>query len=232
LPSVQRRVPVTADPIKFEPAIRAFEKRVPITRDEWDKLDKSEREFAFTVSGATQADLVTQVYEAIDKAVETGSTFEEFKAGSFVDELYDAWGGESPSRLEMVFRTGVNQAYNDGREAVFRQPAVADLRPIWRYERGGGEDCDICDECEGVILPADDPWWNDHRPLMHPNCVCSFSALTKDEAAEEGYVAADDEDAPDVDAADGFGDSDEEWSPDLSNYPDEIAEILGRVLDR
>jgi hypothetical protein len=67
---------------------------------------------------------------------------------------------------------------------------------------------------------------------MHPNCVCSFSALTKDEAAEEGYVAADDEDAPDVDAADGFGDSDEEWSPDLSNYPDEIAEILGRVLDR
>lgn len=232
MPTVKHTAPVSANPAKFDSAIRAFEKRAPMTRDEWNELDDDQRDFAFTVSGTTQADLVTHVWEGIGKAVEEGTTFEDFQQGDFVDDLYDAWGGPNPSRLEMVFRTGVNQAYNDGREEVFTQPIVAEMRPIWRYERGGGEDCDICDECEGVILPADDPWWDDHRPLLHPNCVCSFSALTKEEAAEEGYESADDEDGPDVDAADGFGDSDDEWSPDMDDYPSQISEILERVLEK
>jgi hypothetical protein len=202
-----------------------------MTRDEWDALTDDAERFAFTVSGVAQADLVTDVWEAIDAAVENGEDLDDFR-GRVGDKLEEAWGGEDPPRLEMIFRTGVNQAYNDGREAVFSDPAVKEARPYWRFELiDDGALCDDCAECEDVILPADDPWWDDHRPILHPNCRCSFSALTPQEAADEGADVDEDDLPEDVDVADGFGsDRDDDYDPDTEGYPSEIRDQLDSVL--
>lgn len=228
------QAPVTAEPIRFEQAIRQFRKLAPIAPDDYAKLDDQATEYAFTVGGVVQADMVEQVWDALDAAIEHGEDFGQFQ-DRIADELYDAWGGEDPARLETVFRTNVNQAYNDGREEMFSKDAVAEARPYWRYELVDDSDlCDECGECEDVCLPADDSWWDDHRPILHPNCRCSFTAMTKQEAIEEGLIDDDGEgdDDADPDVADGFGDErDEEYSPDMGRYADEIGDILGDVLE-
>jgi SPP1 gp7 family putative phage head morphogenesis protein len=220
---------VPADPLKFDAAIRAFRDRVPMTRKEWDKLDEDEQDFAFTVSGVNQANMVASVWDAVDAAVEDGETLDDFKA-RVADMLYDQWGEPDSARVETIFRTNVNEAYNDGREAFFRSPEVMEDRPIWRFEHvEDADECEICQECGGVMLPADDPWWDDHRPILHMRCRCSFTALTLEEARAEGYVS--DDNGPAVEPQDGFG-GDNEWDPGGSDYPSDIGDHLESVLDR
>lgn len=218
---------VTADPLKFRQAISAFRDRVPVTSELWDQLNEEETDFAFTVAGVSQANLVVQVWDGIDSAIENGEALDDFK-DRVSSMLFDQWGEADGARVETIFRTNVNEAYNDGREAIFRDPDVADDRPLWRYELiEDGDTCEICEECDGVILPADDPWWDEHRPIQHMRCRCSFAALTLEEARAEGYDGADD--GQSVETQDGFGDG-EDWHPSGSDYPEEIGDVLDDVL--
>lgn len=222
--------PVTADPARSDEAIRAFRQRVPITRPEWDKLDADARDYAWTVSGVAQASVVVDVWDAIDDAVENGTDLEDFR-DAVQDDLYDSWGEADSPRVEALFRTGVHQAYNDGLEEIFSDPVVKEARPYWRYELIDDDAlCVICEDCQDVILPQDDEWWDEHRPPNHVGCRCSFSALSAEEAADEGVDTSDDDG---VDAADGFGaDDDGEYEPDLSRFPDELRGYLESVLYR
>jgi SPP1 gp7 family putative phage head morphogenesis protein len=198
-----------------------------MTRDEWDELSEREQEHAFTVSGVQQAELVTDTWKAIDKAIEDGETFEDFQ-DRIGDELFEAWGTPDAPRLQTVFRTAVNQAYNDGREEQFTNPAVLEARPYWRFEQIDDADlCEICEACGGVIASADDPFW-ENRPPLHPNCRCSFSALSSEEAIEEGLDLAGTS-PPDISPS-GFGT--EDYEPDVGRFPDEIGDELGDVLEQ
>lgn len=226
------RIPVTSNPARFPEASREFRKRTPITRDEFDQLDEDEEEHAFTVSGVQQADMVTEVWDAIGDAVENGTTFEDFQ-DAVADDLYDSWGAPNAPRVETIFRTAVNQAYNDGREAIYRQPGVMEVRPYWRFvDIDDGDLCELCESCGGVVLHADDPWWDEHRPPLHPRCRCSFEAMTAQEAVDEGLMGEPDAEI-DQQVATGFGsDRYDKWEPDLSGYPDEIGDQLGDVLEQ
>lgn len=221
-----------ADPGQFHEAIKAFRKRVPMTDDEFDELDEQQRERAFTVAGLMQADLVGEVYEAIDDAIEHGETLDDFKA-RVGDMLSEQWGGEDPPRLEMVFRTNVNSAYNAGRYAVFSAPAVKEARPYFRFEVIDDDRLDDeCGDLAGTVLPQDDSFWDDHVPPLHPNCRCSFSAVSAEEAGENDDAI--DTEAPDAeDAAEGFGgrpDRGDDWQPDLDRFPSAISDVLREVL--
>lgn len=225
-------VGVTADPGKFKEAIAAFAKRVPMPKEEFNLLDQQAREYAFTVAGAAQADLVAEVYDAIGRAIEKGTTLEDFK-GEVGGKLAEAWGGDKPARLETIFRTNVQSAYTEGRYSVFSAPAVKEARPYFRYELiddGTQADDDECLDCEGVVLPQDDPWWDTHIPPLHPNCRCSFTALSAEEAGEEGI----DTEGPGAEAEDGFGgrpsSEGSDWAPNASDYPAAVGDVLENVL--
>ncbi len=122
---------ISDDPVKFEAAIKAFRKKVPMTEDEWSELEADELQFAFTVANVTQLDLVVDVYEAIDRAIENGTTLEDFKA-EVGDSLASEWGGDDPNTLETIFRTNVQGAYNGGRHAAADE--MRDTRPYWRMD--------------------------------------------------------------------------------------------------
>jgi len=168
-----RHPTVPDDPLQFTEAIAALRDRVPMTEAEFDELTEAEQEYAFTIANVTQADLVADAYEAIERAVRDGTTFEDFK-DDVGDALEESWGGEIPGRLETIFRTNVQGAYNTGRYRQMTAPAVADARPYWRFDgvRDGATSKDICLPIikAGVVLAADDPWWNGHYPPLHPNC--------------------------------------------------------------
>lgn len=224
-------IPLPDDPVHFDAALAAWRKRDPMPKDEWEQLDADERDYAFTVAGVAQADIVADVWDSIDRAIKDGRPFADFKADA-ADKLIDAWGGDKPGRIETIFRTNINGAYNEGRHSIFTAPKVLEARPYWRYDEIDDSDlCDICQDCKGVILPADDPWWEEHLPPLHFWCRCSFSALSREEAEDEGVLA----DGPDVDAGEGFGDAPDkkgtDWA-DPDGYPAAIGDVLEHELDR
>lgn len=219
-----------ADPARFEEAISAFRKRVPMKREEWDKLTTAQRERAFMVSEVALADLITEVYEGIGKAIEKGTRFEEFKetAGK---KLTEHWGGEKPGRIQTIFRTNVMANYSAGREAIISAPVVREARPYVRYD-GIDDDVqtDICYELDGTVHPADSDFVASRTPPLHHNCRTIKTPLTAEEAEEEGITDT----PPDVTPAKGFGAAPSEagadWTPEMIGYPTPVREVLkGRL---
>jgi SPP1 gp7 family putative phage head morphogenesis protein len=216
---------------RFEAAMEAMEKRAPVPRDEWDAMTALERESAFTVSRVTQAEVLQQVLDAVESAVRDGTDLKQFKDDVYA-QLVESWGGEIPGRLETIFRTNLSVAYNEGRHAIISAPTVKEARPYWRYDatmddRGDDE----CEELNGTVLPVDDPFWESHSPPIHHNCRCILVPLSPEEAGEEGV----DDEGPDVEAAEGFGEEPskqgEDWDFDLSRFDPELREDLRDALE-
>jgi SPP1 gp7 family putative phage head morphogenesis protein len=166
---------------KFREAIEAIEKRTPVSREEFDRLDKFERENAFTASRVAEARVLQNVLDALQTSVRDGTDFNEFK-DSVGAQLVESWGGEIPGRIENIFRTQSMTAYNEGRHTAYSSPAVKAARPYLRFDASMDDrTTDECAECDGVVLPADDPFWATHTPPMHFNALDpDTEILTKD----------------------------------------------------
>lgn len=225
---------VDDNPLRFQEAIDAFLKRVPMTQDEYDQLEAAEQEFAFTVANVGQADLVAGVYEKLQSAIADGTTFEDFKA-DVGEGLANEWGGDDPTRMDTIFRTNVMDAYGEGRYEVMTAPAVASARPYWRYDGidGDGRTCEICEPRLNVILPADHPWWKRNYPILHCKCRDIADPLTEEEAMAEGITSSPPDDPP---PAPGFGTppagaGGSNWEPETNEYPGGIGDILQDRLD-
>lgn len=219
----KRRDP-PADPDKYEEAIRAFRKRIPMTDPEFRQLEAGERRRAFWVAGVTQARAVQQVFSAIDRAIADGTTLEDFKTEAGA-QLAESWGGEDAPKMETIFRTNVMSAYNGGRHEVLSHPAVKKARPYLRFDAvTDSRISPICEALDGTVLPADDPFWRNHTPPLHFACRSVLVPLDVNEAEDEGIS----EKAPEVDADEGFGRPPEpsDAEPDLSSFDPDIRRVL------
>lgn len=218
-----------ADPDRYEEAVRALRRRVPMTDPEFRALEAEELKNAFWVAGVTEARAVQEIQDALVRAVEQGTTLDDFKADAG-QRLAEAWGGEDAPRLETVFRTNVMGAYNAGRSEIFDDPDVQEARPYLRFDAvGDSRTSDICEAMDGKIYPADDPIWKTHTPPLHPNCRSIVTPLTAEEAGEEGVAKG----RPDTEAApaDGFGrPAEREEEPDLDQFDDDIARVVREKL--
>jgi SPP1 gp7 family putative phage head morphogenesis protein len=213
-----------ADPDRFHEAVRAFRRRLPLPDPEFRALDEAARQRAFWVAGVTQARVVQEVMDGVERAIRDGTTLEDFRA-EFGARLAEAWGGEDAPRLETVFRTNILGAYNAGRTEIFSDPEVRKSRPYLRFDAvGDSRTSEICEALDGTVLPADDPFWKTHTPPLHHQCRSILTPLTAEEAGEEGVADETPEIAPD----EGFGRPDdvENWEPDLSGFEPAIRQVL------
>lgn len=215
----------------YREAIDSVRKRVPVPRAVWDQMQTEERAHAFTVAQVARTQVLQQVLDSIDKAVTTGTAITDFR-DEIADKLIDQWGGEIPGRIETIFRTNIQVAYAEGRHAINNAPAVKEARPFWRYDDTDNDrECETCHDCHGTVLPADDPWWDTHHPPLHHQCECTVTALTPEEAADEGLT----DEAPEVDVDEGFGNEPSsigrDWAPDLTDIDPELRRALEAKLD-
>jgi SPP1 gp7 family putative phage head morphogenesis protein len=200
----------------------------------YDELEAAEREFAFTVANVSQAEIIADVYEAIERAVRDGTSFETF-AEEVTPQLEESWGGEEPGRVSTIFRTNVMTSYNQGRYRMMTAPAVKEARPYWRWDvvNDARTSDDICRPigAANVVLPQDHAWARKHYPPLHPNCRTVCTPLTEDEARAEGITRS----PPNVTPVEGFGAAPSitgsDWEPDPADYPEEIGAELEDKLD-
>ena len=102
-------MPFDAPNEKVDPleAIDYFKGRLDLPDDVAKALDAESRAKAFWVSGITDVDILTDVHDALNRALEKGTTYEDFLA-EVGDKLEDAWGGDVRIRdggLRLFFAT-------------------------------------------------------------------------------------------------------------------------------
>lgn len=164
------KVRTPADPNQFTEAIDWFRKRVPMTDAAFQQLTDFEQQFAFRVANLNQARLVGDVFSGIDSAIANGDSFTTFKK-KIGPTLQRAWGVASSPQVETTFRNNVLGAYNAGRQVIMDDEEVREQNPKIRFD--GIDDSritDICEQRDGIVLPANDPFWKTNTPPLHHNC--------------------------------------------------------------
>lgn len=171
--------------LPFKEAIDFYKQKIRLPSSGWTDIWQEQHSHAFVVAGATQDALVEDLYNAVAQARNAGG-YDVFKKsfGDIVSKYGWAHNGTPGWRSRIIYDTNITQAYNAGRYK--QMMAVKHLRPFWRYRHN------VCAnprrlhlEWDGLILPADDPWWNTHMPQNGWGCHCAVDSLSRLEASRE-----------------------------------------------
>lgn len=167
-------------------------------RDVW----RQEHQAAFTVAKAMQIDLLGDIRGAVDKALASGTSFADFKRELGPKLQARGWWGKqeatdpvtgerkevqlgSPRRMEVIFDTNLATAYSEGQwERIQRNKEIF---PFLQYVRTTSSRPDVSHLAyAGLVLRADDPFWQSHMPVKRYGCKCGVTQLTARMLEREG----------------------------------------------
>lgn len=117
--------------------------------------------FAAEINNTTREDVLKVVQEGIDESLTLDEISEKISA------VYEIAKG---SRTDMIARTEVSAASNEGAKLAYEQAGVQ----MWEWMVVNPEDED-CKENEGVVVKIGDefPDGSTQPPEPHPNCECT-----------------------------------------------------------
>lgn len=170
--------------LPFEEAISFFRQKVPIPSTGWQDLQAQEHDWVFTVAGVTKAEMVADFQAAVDQAIAQGTTIADFQK-SFDQIVADngwTYRGERGWRSETILFTNIRTAYAAGRHTQMSDPDVLKDRPYWEYRHGDSRvPRPLHLSWDGLVLAADDPFWETHYPPCGFGCKCrAFSVSERD----------------------------------------------------
>lgn len=174
-------------PLAFEEAVAYFKDKVPMTAKEYAALIEEARAKAFTVSNVATLDIVQDIYEELLRAIDEGLTVAEFGAriNAYIEDK--GYLGLTPYRVDNIFRTNIQTAYNAGRYRQQTRPAVAKARPIWIYSAVNDSRTRPSHRAmHGVARRCDDPFWDTWYPPNGYRCRCSVRSASLREVRRRG----------------------------------------------
>ena len=171
----------------FTDAVKFLKGKQVLTTEEYRLLEKESRAKAFTVSGYTSLEVLQEFLDALLKAVEEGTTKEQFleNMNQFLEER--GYEGINPWKSDTIFRTNLQTAFNAGHYKSMTDKTTMKLRPYWQYQTAGDENVrDSHAAMEGKVYPADDPIWDVWYPPNGFRCRCIVVSLTKAQVERMG----------------------------------------------
>ncbi len=180
-----------------EPSLRAnlaapFKEQVAFFRNKlgnliptarWDDVWKSGHDRGFMVAGAMKADLLGDFASAVDTAISQGKSIEWFRKNfdNIVDKHGWAYKGERNWRTRVIYQTNISTSYAGGRLAQLKEGGY----PLWMYRHSVAVSHPRPHHValDGVVRPADDPFWNIHYPPNGWGCKCRVVGVRSDESA-------------------------------------------------
>ena len=148
---------------------------VPTQR--WDDMQGEAHDTGFMVAGAAEADLLTDLAAAVDKAIAEGRGIEEFRADfrSIVARNgWTGWTGEGTVqgeawRVKTILRTNAYTSYAAGRLAQLEDGDFA----FWVYRHGGSREPRPQHlDWNGLMLPPSHAFWIKFYPPSDWGCSC------------------------------------------------------------
>lgn len=165
-----------------------------------------EHALAFTVAKSAGFDILDDINSALDAHLAEGKTFASFrrelepvlqKAGWWGErEVTDPETGEkvlaqlgSPRRLRTIFRANMRSARAAGQWQRIQRTKRTHPYLLYRASSSVERRAEHLGWV-GTLLPADDPWWNDHFPPNGWGCKCWVRQVSAAEAARLGGQTA------------------------------------------
>ena len=174
----------------FAEAVAFFLAKLNIPTERWDDLWQDQHAKGFMIAGANKAELLADFREAVGKAINQGVTLADFRKDfdSIVKKHGWNYKGSRNWRSEVIYRTNIRTAYAAGRWQQLNDPDVLEQQPYLEYRHGDSRHPRPQHLAwDGLILPADDPFWQSHYPPNGWGCKCKvLSAGPRDlERAEK-----------------------------------------------
>ncbi len=218
--------------LQFQEQIDYLKQKVNLPTESYKEISSRQHDRAFVVAGAMKADLLTDLHNAVNKAVAEGQSFKQFQ-DSFDDIIgkhgwlndtekeYKAW------RARTIYQTNLRTSHAAGRYKQMTTPEMLKLRPYWRYRHNSIENPRIKHQFwNNLVLPADADFWKINYPPNGYGCNCTVDAINERQLKAMGKTTADaepsfDDGRTDFDSAPGAN-----WYPDLNKYPEPIAKAF------
>ncbi|MCT8831500.1 phage head morphogenesis protein [Glaesserella parasuis] len=169
---------IVAQPLPFSEQIEYFRKKVNIPTATYLDIYGEAHDYAFVVAGAHTQEIIGDFRRAIDDVIERGGTLEEFRKvfDAIADKHSWEYNGGRNWRSRIIYDTNLYASYNHGR--YMQQRELADVMPYWEYEHNDSAHPRPQHVAwDGLVLRADDPWWDYHYPTRAYGCHCTVRAL-------------------------------------------------------
>lgn len=129
-----------------------------------DSLNKFTKDrakyFAESINGTTSEALLASIKEGLDAGEDLGQ---------IESRIATVYGEAKGARTQMIARTEVSAASNEGVKGAYQQAGVDE----WQWVVVSPEDED-CRENDGAVVKIGDPFPDgDTQPPVHPNCECT-----------------------------------------------------------
>lgn len=153
-------------------------------RDVWQQ----EHQAAFTVAKAMKIDLLVDIRSQVDAALADGTTFETFKSALKPNLVKRGWWGRammtdpadgqlkevqlgSTRRLKVIYDTNLRTAHSEGQWERIQESKTTLPYLMYDHTPSAHERKEHA-AWDGLVLPADDPWWQSHMPIKAWGCKC------------------------------------------------------------
>jgi len=240
---------ITLEPLPFQEAIQFFqEKGLSLSPESWRDIWQKAHTTAFTVARVTAVDVLEDIRQAVDQAIDAGTPLAEFKKG--LSKLLERKGWLSPRgedaeitlpdgtirkrltpwRLDTIYRTNLQSSYATGR---YRQMIeVARRRPYWMYDAVGDMRTRPSHAAmDGKVYRFDHPFWDEWYPPNGFNCRCTVRTLSARQMEGSQLTEQTTGVGQKPDAGFAYNPGREKWQPDFNKYSPDARALVQRIVD-
>ena len=174
-----------------------------VTADSYRNLTASEIAKVYTIARMTDLDMLNDIKTSMVESAKSGQSFDDWRKGILNllsnkgwlhpnngKDIIDPATGEvfgSPRRLETIYRTNMQTAYNAGQYQGYM--ANIDARPYWMYDAvGDSRTRPTHAAMDGLVYRYDDAFWTTFYPPNGYNCRCSVIALSERDVERQGRI--------------------------------------------
>lgn len=164
--------------LSFSQQIDYFRQKINLPTASYLDVYGEAHDYAFVVAGAHTHEIMTDFRQALDEVIEQGGTLETFRKrfDEIVEKHHWHYNGGRNWRTRIIYDTNLYASYNHGRYQ--QQKELADVLPYWEYEHNDSAHPRPHHQAwDGLVLRADDPWWDTHYPTRAYGCHCTVKAL-------------------------------------------------------
>ncbi|WNJ89160.1 phage minor head protein [Bosea sp. 685] len=167
--------------LPFDEAIDYLRQKVNATSETWTDLWQRANAKGFTVAGATTDALVDDFRREVERALQEGTTLDEFRKG--FDRIVEKHGwqhtGRPGWRSRVIYETNLSMAYSAGRYAQQTEPETLAAFPYWQYVHSGAKHPRKQHLAwNGMVLLATDPFWEWAYPPNGWGCGCRVRPIS------------------------------------------------------
>ncbi|MDR1349840.1 MAG: hypothetical protein LBJ59_03480 [Zoogloeaceae bacterium] len=181
--------------LPFAEQIAFFRHKLNLPTERWDDIKHEGHDRAFVVAGATKADLLKDLRQAVDDAIDKKTGLEQFRK-DFREIVHKhgwtGWTGEGTKageawRTRVIWETNLASSRAAGRYAQLSDPELLSRRPYWKYIHADGVMNPRPQHLawDGLTLPHDHPFWQTNFPPNGWGCHCRVIAVRAPTAGDK-----------------------------------------------